>query len=733
MKVSLFRSAWDGHLALGDDIDMGSVDPNDYVPIGNLYYPFTGCLDGRGHTIHNFTCRTPEALQSGLFGLLGHRVAWRAPEGLIENVRIRGGAVSGGNRVSLLAGESWGMIRNCHVEGAVTATDSYVGGLIGFSGGCLEDCSSSGQVTGREAVGGLVGRIGLGKANVIDSCRSSCTVTGQKAVGGLAGAAAGRIRDSYATGDVKGVTNVGGLIGDSAARVRACYATGNVEGEKHVGGLVGLNCGTVVASYSTGKVVGLEAFGGAIGSQNVLLVSDMRAGDGLLCFWDQQASGVAVSDGGLGKTTAQLRQAATFKGWGLDDVWVLDEGQDYPRLAWQRLPGKAIRDDPNRYAGGVGTPDDPFQIRTVAPLCAISNYPGDFDAHFVLTQDLDFADLDGHAFVPIGMRRFPFTGSFDGQGHTISHLTIAEPNENYIGLFSNVGLTPFEIENSTTRIADLHLRDVHVEGCEQVGGLAGMIGRATVANCTVTGRVRAEGPVGGLIGWSYGDIARCQANVEVKGEGHVGGLVGQNHGDVKESAAVGYVSGGRRVGGLIGLNATEETGSMDEDCGSRAGGRVVRSFADCAVTGQEEVGGLVGYSGGCSRIESCYVRGTVTGQKEVGGLIGACIRSFIADSYAAAAISAEDTFGSFCGANLDRKYTAHDRYDPGKVSSCFWDVDVAGPSSGFGDSPDPNELHGLPTARMQTAAPYIDAGWDFDVVWTIREGQDYPRLRWEEP
>lgn len=46
VKVSLFRSAWDCHLALGDDIDMGSVDPNDYVPIGHFYYPFTGCFDG---------------------------------------------------------------------------------------------------------------------------------------------------------------------------------------------------------------------------------------------------------------------------------------------------------------------------------------------------------------------------------------------------------------------------------------------------------------------------------------------------------------------------------------------------------------------------------------------------------------------------------------------------------------------------------------------------------------
>ena len=44
---------------------------------------------------------------------------------------------------------------------------------------------------------------------------------------------------------------------------------------------------------------------------------------------------------------------------------------------------------------------------------------------------------------------------------------------------------------------------------------------------------------------------------------------------------------------------------------------------------------------------------------------------------------------------------------------------------------DPANAAGLPTAQMQTAAPFLAAGWDFEHVWTICEGQDYPRLRWE--
>ncbi len=39
--------------------------------------------------------------------------------------------------------------------------------------------------------------------------------------------------------------------------------------------------------------------------------------------------------------------------------------------------------------------------------------------------------------------------------------------------------------------------------------------------------------------------------------------------------------------------------------------------------------------------------------------------------------------------------------------------------------------HTFAGGPMQTAAPFLAAGWDFDTIWTICEGKDYPRLRWE--
>jgi len=62
-------------------------------------------------------------------------------------------------------------------------------------------------------------------------------------------------------------------------------------------------------------------------------------------FWDTQTSGQTTSDGGTGKTTVEMQTAKTFveAGWdfvnetanGIEDIWWILEGKDYPRLWWE--------------------------------------------------------------------------------------------------------------------------------------------------------------------------------------------------------------------------------------------------------------------------------------------------------------------------------------------------------------------------------------------------------------
>ncbi len=750
-KVGRFRSTWDRHLALPNDIDMGEIDPNDYAPIGTLYLPFTGAFDGRGYTIQNFTYHDNINGRTGLFGQVGHADLDQVPnQGLIQNVSMRQGSVSGRSRVGLLVGESWGTVRACHVEGTVTG--SWAGGLAGFSAGRIEDCTSSGQVRGDDDVGGLVGS-SWGKSDIIESCSSSCVVTGRDTVGGLAGYAGGNVRNSRATGDVDGIRGVGGLIGDATAHVQACYATGNISGEEEVGGLigyslvsvvacyasgavtgknsvgglVGYNSGGIVASYSTSQVIGSEEVGGLIGAQTY---AEVRRGADLLCFWDDQTSGTSVSDGGTGRTTAQLMQAETFEGWGLQGTWVLDEGRDYPRLAWEGSPGAPLSDDPQRYGGGTGAPDDPFQIRTVDHLCAVGYYPGDFDRHFVLAQDIDCADLDPTAFRPIGIEGFPFVGEFDGQGYAISNLTITRPHENYVGLFDHAAPIGLRIKSSSTRIVNLHLRDVCVQGREQVGGLVAVLGKGTVTDCTVTGQITGQQYIGGLVGFSYGEAADCLVNVAIHAGHNAGALVGYNGGTVTSCGAAGTVTGETRLGGLMGLNRNIEPESFDWNAPPSRSGLVSQSRADCVVTGIRNIGGLIGSTSQYSRIESCYAQGTVTGEAVVGGLVGWFQRASITNSYAATVVSGEETVGGFIGIHFDSEHGASQWYVP-EIISCYWDTTLSATTAGTGISPKPQGVVGLPTEQMRSATVFIDAGWDFESVWTIRESEDYPRLDWE--
>ena len=75
----------------------------------------------------------------------------------------------------------------------------------------------------------------------------------------------------------------------------------------------------------------------------------------------------------------------------------------------------------------------------------------------------------------------------------------------------------------------------------------------------------------------------------------------------------------------------------------------------------------------------------------------------------------------------------YNNWDYGVITSSFWDTETSGQSTSDGGT-------GKTTAEMQTAFTFLDAGWDFvnetangtEDIWWILEGQDYPRLWWED-
>jgi len=210
-----------------------------------------------------------------------------------------------------------------------------------------------------------------------------------------------------------------------------------------------------------------------------------------------------------------------------------------------------------QYGGGKGKPQDPYLIYTAEQMNAIGANPNDWDKHFKLMADIDLSNYDGRQGRPsfniiatntgkMYWQGTPFTGVFDGNGHTISHLTIR--GEGYLGLFGKL--------ESGAEVKDLGVIDVNITGSHNyVGGLVGSnYGR--VRRCYSTGVVNGNQRVGGLIGLNRGSVANCYSTATVGGEQVVGGLVGDNNtdGEVTHCYSTGRVSGVRSVGGLVGWN-----------------------------------------------------------------------------------------------------------------------------------------------------------------------------------
>jgi filamentous hemagglutinin family protein len=296
-------------IALGADIDASATSSWNaglgFAPINHW-----GMFDGLGHTINALTINRPATDKVGLFSM---------SPGVIQNVGLVGGSVTGASYVGALVGWASDSVFNAYSSAAVTGK-SAVGGLIGATislEGQVRYLYATGNVTGvggagAEAVGGL---IGFG--------------------GQLAGTSSPLVSSSYATGNVSATntTGVGGLMGGSSMTfISDSYATGNVTvtgaSSAKVGGLVGNLSGLASGSYSTGQVTSRDSstdVGGLVGAYVGSVVARGMTVTGN--FWDTQTSGMTTSALGTGKTTAEMKALGTFSGWN-----VIGIGGEYPKL-----------------------------------------------------------------------------------------------------------------------------------------------------------------------------------------------------------------------------------------------------------------------------------------------------------------------------------------------------------------------------------------------------------------
>ena len=207
----------------------------------------------------------------------------------------------------------------------------------------------------------------------------------------------------------------------------------------------------------------------------------------------------------------------------------------------------------------------------------------------------------GNGFTPIGSTAAPFTGNFDGLGHTIANLIINQPGTANMGLFG--------VTSGLNTIQNIGLTGGNTIGGAGTGGLIGYSGSSLVSNSYNTGTVTGAAGTGGLVGSSTaGNIANSYATGVISGAAGSGGLEGSViTGSITNSYATGNVSGAAGTGGLI---------------GSSTSGNVTNSYATGNVNGAAGTGGLVG-SITSGSITDSYAVGSVSGGAGVGGIVGA--------------------------------------------------------------------------------------------------------------
>ena len=326
------------------------------------------------------------------------------------------------------------------------------------------------------------------------------------------------------------------------------------------------------------------------------------------------------------------------------------------------------------FAGGTGTESDPYQIANGAELAYLASSVNSGETYtgknFVLTANID---LNGLPWTPIGNSFSDallegsnyriFAGNFDGNGYTISNVSIgsetAPLEADVFGLF---GATAGKISN-------LNLDTVSIHGIAKITSIGAVIGFA-----------------GGLVGYSGGYIENC----------HVTGLT------MDMSAPSNVYAAAYCVGGLVGaldgtqlINECSVSGSITENTGKGSIGgligelgkaaKITYSRSDVTVNvkadsrGGANVGGFIGKGNGKTDAEriirNCYATGNVTGGAYTGGFAGGLWGLNIKNCYASGNVSqAAAAMASFVGTD------ASDPNYYGSITSCFAIGSVTGSS-----------------------------------------------------
>jgi filamentous hemagglutinin family protein len=336
-------------------------------------------------------------------------------EHIINSASVSGASSVGGIAGKLTTVETLSLTNH----GSVTGSANNTGGIAGTAenNSDMTKSTNDGVVSGAINTGGIFGEI---TDSQVSMAKTSGNVAGSgQSTGGFAGKNVNSsVSTAYATGSVTGTTQVGGFVGTdqsgtynytfslspvtatiggagyigdaNGSNVENSYATGNVTSASGSAGFMADAEGvTVKYSYSTGSAVkGFLSRNGA-GAANTVTDS----------YWDMGTSGSAISDGGVGKTSAEMKSASTFSTWSLNNTgvygskWRVYEGLTTPFLTAFMGSSDVSANYTSRFYDG----------QYVAATSTVFFGSGSWDAFFPLNGKVYGAGVNGAPIKNVGV------------------------------------------------------------------------------------------------------------------------------------------------------------------------------------------------------------------------------------------------------------------------------------------------------------------------------------------
>ena len=597
---------------------------------------------------------------------------------------------------------------------------------------------------------------------------------GQGTVGALVGLHEGRIAASYVTGSVTANTNVGGLVGGTLAgsHIVASYAmvqvVCNQTGSFGTGaGLAGYNNGTIASSYSLGTVTG------ACANKHGLTAN---AGTVTASYWDTQQSRIADDSDNAppeGKTVADLQSVTSASGiyadWddltidatgtNDDDPWTFGTADQYPALNFAGL-NTTVQFQLQPPGVPTGVTVTPIEMDTlVVRWTAASQATGykvqwksgmqSYDASRQATTTTEtiykIPDLTAGTIYTIrviatktGVSDGPPSAEVRGRPGTTTYDT---DGDNYIDVttLAQLNAIRYDLNSDGMGIADSDTANYNAAFPNPAPGMGCPVactGYELLASLDFDsdgdGAITSADAAywNGGAGWIPIGSDASQSDRfsgDFKGNGYTINNLFINRTTAGAQGLFGAVHSTSRIETLGIINASVTAGSTQDYHGILAGtlyGEVVACYTTGAVSGRDEVGGLVGImgTGATPAVNASYSTASVSGTDNVGGLVGRMAAGSITTSYSTGSVSGTTNVGGLLGSGSSSN-----------VSDSYWNTSTSGQTTSAAGT-------GYTTAELQSVTGYtgIYANWNAnldgvmgnDDPWNLGTNKEYPVLKY---